>query len=142
MAAFLRVPSSAYDVNNKLHLVPCSIHHDGPARVAEFFDANVKKDGDKNLTTSFRGRPLCGESFPVPCGYTGVVIKETRKPFTEEEDRHITGIQTFNQFTYWNLDREATANDKIRQTMDWIDIAKVIHRPVEDDSSQKSVVEN
>ena len=37
------------------------------------------------LSASFRGRSLKGCSLNLPVGYTGFVMKEEKRPFTEEE---------------------------------------------------------
>ncbi|KAK2168715.1 hypothetical protein NP493_1223g00018, partial [Ridgeia piscesae] len=90
------------------------------------------------FVTSFRGRPLRGEKLHPPRGYTGVVLEERQ---TEEgEDRTMKVTHTFKDFTYWNLDARPSVNDKIVQVMHWVDLAKVIHRPVNEDDSQRSVV--
>ena len=39
------------------------------------------------LSTSFRGRGLKGCVLNLPAGYTGYVMKEEKRPFTEEEVR-------------------------------------------------------
>ncbi|KAI0222199.1 hypothetical protein LSAT2_026549 [Lamellibrachia satsuma] len=90
------------------------------------------------FVASFRGRPLKGEKLNAPPGYTGVVMHEGQSD--GGEDRTIRVTHTFKDFTYWNLDVRPSVNDKIVQVMDWVDLAKVIHRPVDEDSSQRSVV--
>lgn len=39
------------------------------------------------LTASFRGRGLQGCVLNLPAGYTGYVMKEEKRPFTDEEVR-------------------------------------------------------
>ena len=39
------------------------------------------------LSASFRGRGLKGCVLNLPAGYTGYVMKEEKRPFTEEEVR-------------------------------------------------------
>ncbi len=68
------------------------------------------------------------------------MLKEKRKPFTHEEDREIHVVQTFDSFTYWNLDSKPSCNDTMHTVMHWPKMSKavsqvrlsVIQRNVED----------
>ncbi|OWF38373.1 ribonuclease H2 subunit C-like [Mizuhopecten yessoensis] len=139
MATYLTVTGGLEDV--KLHAVPCHIHYDGKANISQYFESNSRKSVEA-MTASFRGRPLKGEVINVPHGYTGLVVKETRKAVTEDEDRHLTTINKFKEINYWNLDRTPCEDDKMKQALHWLDLAKVLHQPLEDESSQKSTVGN
>ncbi|XP_069117791.1 ribonuclease H2 subunit C-like [Argopecten irradians] len=139
MATYMTVSNDLNDI--KLHAVPCHIQYDGKANIAQYFESNVVKT-DEGMTTSFRGRPLKGAVIQVPHGYTGLIVKETRKAVTEDEDRHLTTMNKFKEINYWNLDKTPCEDDKMKQAMNWLELAKVLHRPLEDESSQKSTVGN
>ena len=51
---------------------------------------------------------------------------EPRKCFDEDEEREFQVKSTFTEFTHWNLDRQPSVNDKIRQAFDWIDVAETV----------------
>lgn len=40
------------------------------------------------MSASFRGRSLNGCVLNLPAGYTGYVMKEDKRPFTDEEVRN------------------------------------------------------
>ncbi|XP_060078895.1 ribonuclease H2 subunit C-like [Ylistrum balloti] len=139
MATYMTVSTDLEDV--KLHSVPCRIHYDGNANIAQYFESNSRKS-DEGVTASFRGRPLKGEVIQVPHGYTGLVVKETRKAVTEDEDRHLATMNKFHEVNYWNLDKTPCEDDKMKQALHWLELAKVLHQPLEDENSQKSTVGN
>lgn len=56
----------------------------------------------------------------------GVIFNETKKSFTEDEDRELTATQSFDSFHYWNLDKEPSHGDRLHQALTWIDIAKAV----------------
>ncbi|XP_064622765.1 ribonuclease H2 subunit C-like [Lineus longissimus] len=122
-----------------VHLMPCEIEHDGEANVDDYLLPTVKDDGNGYLTAAFRGRPLKGEKYILPEGYTGIMTHEPRRPFVEDEERTFKISHQFNEFMYWNLDIPPNADDKLRKAMAWIDVAKAIHRPVDEIGSQKSL---
>uniref|UniRef100_A0A8W8HVV2 Uncharacterized protein n=1 Tax=Magallana gigas TaxID=29159 RepID=A0A8W8HVV2_MAGGI len=83
------------------------------------------------LTATFRGRPLNGKIERVPSGYTSIIMKEQRRPFTEEEERTVTVTHTFDKFHYWNLDKKPSADDRFSQMLDWVELSKTLHSPTE-----------
>ncbi|XP_005100510.2 ribonuclease H2 subunit C [Aplysia californica] len=121
------------------HFMPCTIDHDGEAKVSGFFSQTFSSDSSNGMTASFRGRPLNGVKIDLPTGYTGYVLQEPRAQSTEEEDRHLVVTDTFKKFSAWNLDKKPTSDDIVQRAMQWVDIADAIHRPVaasSEDSSQ------
>jgi len=122
--------------SNRVHLMACEIEHDGEAQVASYFDTSVREEGtkpgvehgEKALSASFRGRSLKGCVLNLPAGYTGYVMKEEKRPFTEEEDRVLKATHKFSQFTYWNLETPPSNNDSITKALQWINIASALHR--------------
>ncbi|XP_013397498.1 ribonuclease H2 subunit C [Lingula anatina] len=113
------------------HLMPCEIDYNGPAKVADYFDTSVRHDQGTVLSATFRGRPLSGKEMQLPDGYTGLLLKELHRPYSEEEERHLKVSHKFEQFTYWNLDAEPSINDKIHKALEWTHIAKTLHSPIE-----------
>ncbi|XP_002741115.1 ribonuclease H2 subunit C-like [Saccoglossus kowalevskii] len=117
--------------------IPCKIGHDGEANVDKYFYSTISKT-DADMSSSFRGRGLNGKHLDLPDGYTGIVLKEDKKPFLEEEDRHFKVTHKFNKFTYWNWDCLPSSNDAMIKSMLWPTIAKAIHSPISTESSQHS----
>lgn len=119
----------------RVHLMACEVDHDGEASVSSYFDTSVREEGknsgvqngDTALSASFRGRSLKGSVINLPAGYTGYVMKEEKRPFTDEEDRVIKATHKFSQFTYWNLETPPSNNDAIVKAMQWINIASALH---------------
>lgn len=119
----------------RVHLMACEVDHDGEAQVSNYFDPTVRdegtisgvQNGESALSASFRGRSLKGCVLNVPAGYTGFVMKEGRRPITDEEDRVMKPIHKFSQFTYWNLETPPSNNDAIVKAMQWINIASALH---------------
>lgn len=113
-----------------MHLLPCEIQREGAARVSEYFNRAVRK-GDGGKEVSFRGRALRGQDVAVPAGFIGLVLKETHKPCTDEEDRCLNVKSTFSSFTQWNLETPPSADDVLVMSMIWPKIAEAIHAPVD-----------
>ncbi|XP_071477725.1 ribonuclease H2 subunit C-like [Diadema antillarum] len=118
-----------------LHLIPCTIEANSEANVSHYFTSAIRDDenqgqGKTVLQTSLRGRLLKGQEVLVPDGYRGVVLKEPSKPFVEEEDRSLRAAQSFDRFTYWNLETAPSVNDPLQQAMAWTRIAEALHSPV------------
>ncbi|KAK7104011.1 ribonuclease H2 subunit C-like [Littorina saxatilis] len=136
----LTIDPSSYETapEVKCNFLPCTISKDGDANVTRYFDTSVRKEND-GLTAAFRGRLLNGQEVVLPGGYTGLVIREQGSAITEDQDRSLRVDQRFSSFTAWNLDKPPSGDDKLMKALQWIDIAKALHRPVDEESSQKSV---
>ncbi|XP_028271927.1 ribonuclease H2 subunit C [Parambassis ranga] len=114
-----------------VHLMPCEIEHNGPAKVSQYFAATMK-DHKHETTVSFRGRGLKGQELSCPQGYTGLVLKEVNKPGSDQEDRTVKVSSVFNKLTYWNLETPPNSDDTVVMAMDWPELAEAIHGPVEE----------
>lgn len=123
---------------NQMHLLPCRVEYNGTAEVAKYFHSSVRDDENEQLTASFRGRPLNGQALRLPAGYTGFVLKESRRPFVEEEDRNVNITHKFKELTYWNLDKTTSVNDNLQRALGWAAIAKAVHGQADDENSQAS----
>ncbi|CAH0546180.1 unnamed protein product [Brassicogethes aeneus] len=117
--------------DSKVHSVPFTIHAECDAQVDKYFETGVKKNQeDGTFTASFRGYPLKGARVELPEGYMGVVLHESIKPETEKEERKFYVVNNFKSFTYWNWGKIPSQADTIRQALDWLEIAEVLHSPL------------
>jgi hypothetical protein len=67
---------SANTSSQELHLIPCQIDHNGPAKVSSYFVQSPTADpatGKSCATATFRGRQLYGIKNQLPATYTGNV---------------------------------------------------------------------
>lgn len=127
----------------RVHLMACEVDHDGEAQVSDYFDPTVRvegtssgvQNGESALSASFRGRGLKGCVLNIPTGYSGFVMKEGRRPITDEEDRVMKATHKFSQFTYWNLETPTSNNDATVKAMQWINIASALHGAEVDDEN-------
>jgi hypothetical protein len=143
------------------HLMPCSIEHNKlEVKAREYFWPTVrelkmggddeqgrslkhdKSIGESNakdpiLLASFRGRPLQGRRVQVPEGFLGHVISKeppaqsvgantSKGPSSEPRIK-----KHFREFTYWNWDELPDKNDTVVRALNWLQLAKAIHDPVE-----------
>ncbi|XP_034280329.1 ribonuclease H2 subunit C [Pantherophis guttatus] len=118
-----------------LHLLPCSIQHDGPAAVARYFAPAVRRHPEApegEASVSFRGRSLKGKESCLPKGYVGLVLEEANLGLTSKE-REVGVKSTFDSLTVWNLERAPSNSDEIVMAFAWPAIARGIHAPVTDE---------
>nr|CAG4642922.1 EOG090X0IC1 [Evadne anonyx] len=114
-------------VCSDVHLLPCKINTDGPANVSGFFTPYIEKKSDEEvLEASFRGYPLQGSKVPVPEGYTGLVLGETKKQLTETQPHNLLANKKFDSFTYWNWDYNPSIGDPTQLALDWLNISEVV----------------
>ncbi|XP_052769278.1 ribonuclease H2 subunit C-like [Mya arenaria] len=135
MSTKLKLPPSGSLNESDLHFIPVKIEYDGQAKVKSYFTTSIRETDEQNLSASLRGRPLNGSKFDVPSGYSGLLMTETHKPLIEGDDREITASRSFKGFRYWNLDQVPGQGDPLLQALTWIDIAKALHGPVDEDIS-------
>ncbi|XP_067006959.1 ribonuclease H2 subunit C isoform X2 [Anabrus simplex] len=131
--------NSDLDKNNStVHYLPCYIESDGDANVSKYFQRYIDKDKEKEnseivVKASFRGYPLHGQIITLPHNYQGIVLKEMKKPLTEDAERNFHTTHIFRSLTYWNWDLQPSRNDAFISALDWIDVAEALHAPVEKD---------
>ncbi|TLD24171.1 hypothetical protein PspLS_06772 [Pyricularia sp. CBS 133598] len=124
-----------------VHLLPCTIHHDGPIdQVQSYWKPTESEDGKK--TAFFRGRKLHGKTVKVPEGYKGVVVEkgpedgptETREDEPEtidvdaEEKAAITKLDSkaeFEEMVIWGHESTADASSDpyVRGVEEWVALA-------------------
>ncbi|XP_067006958.1 ribonuclease H2 subunit C isoform X1 [Anabrus simplex] len=91
------------------------------------------KEHNSFVKASFRGYPLHGQIITLPHNYQGIVLKEMKKPLTEDAERNFHTTHIFRSLTYWNWDLQPSRNDAFISALDWIDVAEALHAPVEKD---------
>nr|XP_039255546.1 ribonuclease H2 subunit C-like [Styela clava] len=138
MTTTVNVPDFKSLPDVKLHHLPCNIKTNDAANISTFFQPTMKETNGKEVrSATFRGRPLDGEVMAPPDGYVGFVVREKRKPFSEDEDRTLDVVGKFDSFTKWHLDSKYTSDSTIDKAVSvWPAIAKGIHSPIEPQSSK------
>ncbi|KAJ2822587.1 hypothetical protein IWW50_004149, partial [Coemansia erecta] len=120
----------------QLHLLPCSIDHDGPVKSSTYFIPQPQTK-DSTFETAFRGRQLHGRSIELPEGYSGHVVVECVSENTndiafEENDGcaqlELRSTEQFDRFTVWEHDRlPMPDDDEVISALAWIQVANSIH---------------
>lgn len=135
-----------------MHMLPCSIQHNGPAPVSQFFQPSAKvfsaedeaADAEVQVKeAAFRGRRLLGATVTVPPGFIGIVLESHQ----DQEHRETPGdgngtalptengwtVQsTFDAVTYWNHGTPPSRGDPLQRCMAWLRLSQQIHSPVEE----------
>lgn len=78
------------------------------------------------LKNSLRGYPLNGCEFKVPESHRGVVFQEDQRPLDENAERTYKVAGIFNEFIYWNYDKQPSDNDKLKQALIWNNLAEAV----------------
>ncbi|CAN6639627.1 hypothetical protein TRVA0_017S02256 [Trichomonascus vanleenenianus] len=128
----IEVPESTKET--ECHVLPCKIHHNGPASVDKYFDP-------ENGEVYFRGRRLLSESYALPEGYKGLVFKEVpnrpsfdqREEDEEDEEEGLVDVQTlkaieeFKTITVWGHEQKPSNDDPWMSINEWISLSTLIH---------------
>ncbi|KAJ0980799.1 hypothetical protein J5N97_009054 [Dioscorea zingiberensis] len=131
--------TGAVDLTGKVHLLPCSIKHDGPCPVSHYFKpkpSGVLVDGLNVEEAFFRGRKLQGVTVALPEGFQGYVLGKKKVEggkSSEAMDGDSSCWQSraeFGNFTYWNHDTMPSKEDPILRCFHWFSIANALHKPV------------
>lgn len=75
---------------------------------------------------SLRGFPLNGCDFQVPKSHRGIVFQEDQRPLDENAARTFKVSGIFDEFRYWNYDKQPSENDKLKQALVWNGLAKCV----------------
>ncbi|KAI3506298.1 hypothetical protein L1887_28655 [Cichorium endivia] len=131
--------SSAVDLTDQIHQLPCCVKYDGPSPVSHYFKpkpTGVEVDGLNVKEAYFRGRKLQGTTVPLPDGYSGFVIgkKASGKRKASKDDVGPTASwemnAKFQNITFWNHDNLPSKEDAFLRAFHWFDVAKALHKPV------------
>uniref|UniRef100_A0A182HG17 Uncharacterized protein n=2 Tax=Anopheles arabiensis TaxID=7173 RepID=A0A182HG17_ANOAR len=133
------VETSLQDGSIKLQYIPATIKGDGPANLEQFFTPYTETQRDGTLCNALRGYPLRGKATSLPAGYTGVMLQETKKPLSDEDDRTLTFAGAFRDYTYWNYDRQPSRNDPMAKALGWLQLAEVLHGDEPDADTELAV---
>lgn len=108
-----------------IHLLPCNIHHDGPAPVKNYFQTQHLDKGqssnNKYSVANFRGRRIEGLTVSLPPSTVGCVVH------TNRSDNSLEVHSTFNSFTVWDHDN-APSEEVIGKSMEYFDIANIVSK--------------
>ncbi|CAI9719575.1 Hypothetical predicted protein [Octopus vulgaris] len=106
------------DVADRCHYMPCIIKYSGETNAEKYFETTIQEDDDKK----------------------GMIVKEKKVPLSEEEDRQFSIVARVPQFTYWNLDKPITEEDKLAKALVFTEIARELHQreEVEEDDECKN----
>ena len=74
----LAIASSQPERKLTPHVLPCTIHHNGPLNVSKRY-WNPKRSDDGSSTAYFRGRSLRGITVKLPEGYEGRLLQKTEQ---------------------------------------------------------------
>ncbi|KAM3824881.1 ribonuclease H2 subunit C [Vipera latastei] len=142
-----------------LHLLPCSIQHDGPAAVARYFAPALRRDPEApDAPTQYSSAAIQrdynshsawlvaedrkgaiqyenGDASPSenpPCEFGVTVLCESDLEVSKLE-REVCVKTTFDSLTVWNLEQAPTNSDEILMAFAWPKIAQGLHAPVTDE---------
>lgn len=100
-----------------VHLLPCSIEHDGPLAVSSYFQIKKEK---LDLKASLRGRELVGKEVQLPQRVCGVHAVQGQRTQKTEATWEYAG--QFKKLVVWQHD-VAPELGPINECFDWFDIA-------------------
>eukprot|EP01041_Mallomonas_annulata_P009541 gene9541-19835_t len=103
---------------SKVHLLPCTIKHSGPAPVTTYFKIESCK-GD-NMNSSFRGRELKGKVFALPENVKGIYMTADEK---SQGNVEIHGH--FDEFHVWEHDLPPETTN-FEEYFEWFDISDAV----------------
>lgn len=111
-----------------VHLLPCSIAHNGPAPIKSFFLIKEEKDGTK--ISHIRGRELKGKTVTLPPQVVGLCVTQRANGDKGVASAHAGKVWTaenhFNSLTVWQHDLSPDLQF-IEDSMDWFQIAANVH---------------
>lgn len=135
--ALVRGTEDCEDVSGRVHLLPCSIGHNGCAPVSTFFtpaaggEASSDDGALRVQEAAFRGRGLQGAALALPPRYRGLVLgKDSSRTSSGARDGAFEDWQTLAQFrdlTYWNHDSRPSMSDPLPRCFDWLHLSEIIH---------------
>ncbi|KAK4140842.1 ribonuclease H2 non-catalytic subunit-domain-containing protein [Dichotomopilus funicola] len=129
------------------HLLPCRIHHDGPAEPARaFWDPKPSEDGSSQ-TAYFRGRKLHGTTVNLPPDYRGIVAVTSAAAAPKDGEPEVIDLEApdsdniglpqgtlqtqaeFDEMVVWGHETavDAAGDAYLRGVGEWLELAGKIH---------------
>ncbi|KAJ2121468.1 hypothetical protein GGF48_004108, partial [Coemansia sp. RSA 921] len=113
----------------ELHLLPCSVDHNGPAKTTTYF---LPKQTGTTFEAAFRGRQIHGRSVDLPHGYAGHVVESTTGSFGAFENDtsarvELLSVEQFTSITVWEHDQLPRPDDEAISALAWTKVAQSIH---------------
>ncbi|CAK9297332.1 unnamed protein product [Gordionus sp. m RMFG-2023] len=110
------------------HRMPCTIKHNGPASVKNYFEPIIQDKGT-HKTASFRGRPLMGKDVILndltSHKLTGLILATT----SDDPDNIRYEVKgNFDSFTHWELDKDVNISKQYKDIKQWLEISSILHR--------------
>ena len=125
--------------NTILHSIPAQIDYNGEANVHQYFQIKPTKTGEAGkFKASYRGRPLLGKKIEIPPSYKGYIANKKRDTFSDHQEQTLYVEKSFDSFTLWNLETPPTSNDVLVKSLDWLEVANVLHSPVYIDEEKEN----
>ncbi|KAK9851878.1 hypothetical protein WJX84_002323 [Apatococcus fuscideae] len=112
-----------------IHLLPCTIQHNGVANVNEYFlTSHIDQAGSNILEATLRGRQLYGAQLPVPPGYECHVLERQQQPpqHTGEAPASWQSTASASSITYWKHDIHPAKTDDIPRCYEWLKLSEQI----------------
>lgn len=74
-------------------------------------------------TNALRGYPLKGVNTKLPVGLQGLILRENDKLKVDGAERKLKFGGKFDEFVYWNYDKNPSENDAYRKALHWMKVA-------------------
>lgn len=75
---------------------------------------------------ALRGYPIKGIEMKLPENLQGVVLRESEKLQIDGAERELRFGGKFNQFTYWNYDKNPSENDAYKKALHWLKVSEAV----------------
>ncbi|KAK9833128.1 hypothetical protein WJX74_008005 [Apatococcus lobatus] len=116
-----------------IHLLPCTIQHNGAARVSEYFLPKVADptDSSKGLEATLRGRQLYGAELKLPSGYHCHVVQQQQQQQPEQQSGSQpslpwTSTAQAATITHWKHDMLPSKTDDLPRCCEWLTLSEQI----------------
>lgn len=127
------VPSDKPCATSSAHLLPCEIQYTGPAPVSAYFKPEAGAYGGQEA--AFRGRALKGADIPLPPGYTGSLLQDSKQAnVADGEERRWLHRGHISSFTCWQHDEAPHRDEPLFRAARWAAIADVLHADHSDEA--------
>ena len=123
---------------SSLQYIPATIEHNAAEPIHAYFTQFIHENEDKKcLETTLQGRPLEGEVIKMPEGHECVVVQMGRTAKEEDDVKVARVVKRTEGFTCWNYDRVPSDQDQLRQAMQWMKMATLMHCEEEEENKKE-----